>query len=536
MMDNRSGYMSYVDGESAYSIVSHYHFCQPVNRWRETNKSVFGTSHIRLHPSLTGHLTQIGALVGVRPTILLTRATAFPLYAMTLGKEANSLATAMMSDNAKFIWAKAKQHAYALPLEHQLKYCPHCVEEDLVVHKRFVWRNTHQLYGVMWCEQHKLPLQSMQCGEGGINRRYVYPKTSTMTNEHELSQRSRYLSRYIEQLFQYLCINPIPQSMTEYYHGHLHEAGYLTPKHRIRMRCLKRDLFAFWKPLFTDFNMSLPLELARFSHVSKMISPSHPTHYLKHVLLMAYLSETPGSFFSKCKMPTHPEEHGSHSRVQVDENEVTGLLKVGHSLRSISEQTGYAVATIKMIALRNNFPINRRRKILDDDKERDIWRKAFMGIHRGKIAEIHNISVGAVEQIIQSHKGLSEWRHHLMMMRRKRHHRGQLLSFRNATPQASRSDIKKALPSYMWLYKNDKAWLYEHLPAPQPAKYHPALDWAARDRILAIKMRCMIKAAPSLSAIDRQLGGHGWLTKYADKLPQTSAAAREKIRQYLTDS
>ncbi|WP_430455044.1 TnsD family Tn7-like transposition protein [Rheinheimera sp.] len=207
------------------------------------------------------------------------------------------------------------------------------------------------------------------------------------------------------------------------------------------------------------------------------------------------------------------------------------LLDAGLSMRQVSNETGYAVGTVKTIALRNNVSIGRRRKKITKDIERDIWRKAFLGMHRADIAKLHNVSLGAVEQIIQSHKGLSEWRHHLLMCQRKAENRKLLLERMQSQPELTRGELKNTCSSYMWLYKNDKDWLYEHLPPAQSFLYHPSLDWAARDSILAIKMRNMIPPAASLSALDRQLGAHGWLLKYADKLPKTMALAQEKIRQ-----
>lgn len=81
----------------------------------------------------------------------------------------------------------------------------------------------------------------------------------------------------------------------------------------------------------------------------------------------------------------------------------------------------------------------------------------------------------------------------------------------------------------MWIYKLNNEWLYSHLPQAQSSKHHPSVDWSARDKTLAIKIAHMLKPCESISALDRQLGGHHWLTKYAEKLPLSINAAQSKL-------
>jgi hypothetical protein len=523
--------MQYVEGESAYSIVAQYHFFQPVQRWEHTNQNVFGRSHVRLHPSLTGNLVQIAALVDVAPSELLRRATIYPLYELTLGQQANKLADQMLYGDAGQVITASKQLAFALPFRHQHQYCPECVKEDLDKHNRFVWRISHQLYGVSWCAKHQLPLQHVVCGDGGVNRRYITPESEMAPCQSGLSSKSIYLSEFIETLFLYLQSATHRSSLESCYQEHLESAGYLTKARSIRTRMLKRDLFNYWKPLFSEVTPTIPLELSRFHDLAITVHAARPMHYLKHVLLMSYLCPSPKAFFEYGKSQAFRAVAVVLPTKEISESKVLTLLDAGLSMRQVSNETGYAVGTVKAIALRNNVSIGRRRKKITKDIERDIWRKAFVGMHRADIAKLHSVSLGAVEQIIQSHKGLSEWRHHLLMCQRKAEHRTLLLKCMQLHPELTRAELKKVSPSYMWLYKNDKDWLYEHLPPAQSSLYHPSLDWTARDNILAIKMRNMIQPAASLSALDRQLGAHGWLLKYADKLPKTMVLAEAKIRQ-----
>lgn len=528
-----SAYFRYVEGESVYGLVSNYHVGSASRSWKETNNAIFARTHVRLHPVLPNYIARIANHFNVDALHLLRYSTGFPLYALSLGNEANALAEHMFSANGRSMSRISRQAAFALPLDKHHKYCPHCVASAYETYGKMIWLAEHQLYGVTVCTIHCSSLEYVAAGEGGVNRHYVLPEGGrplhTLFNE-----KAQFLSMFISALNQYVQVKQPEAPLQSYYHAWLLRKGYLTPCGNIRMKRLTRDLHAFWLPLFASTEQTVPLELSSFSYVAHIIHARHPVHYLKHVMLMAYLTADPETFFSFQYEPpiqeeTRPQKSGSKSIKQTD---IINDLKSGQALQQVSRKTGLSLGFLKQLALRNHIPVERRRQSISEAMERAIWCKAFMGQHRADIAAHFNISVGAIEQIIQSHEGLSQWRKHIRHAAAKRHHRHMLRSFIDAHPKATRNEIKQSTSSYMWLYKHDKEWLYEHLPTAQTARYHPSLDWAARDRILVIKMVHMIKPAASLSAIDRQLGGHAWLTHHASKLPMTLKAAYQKIEAY----
>jgi hypothetical protein len=521
--------MRYVAGESAYGIVSHYHLCQPINNWKETNSELFGCSHIRLHPTLTCHIGKIAALVNIEPNKLLYLGTAFPLYQIVLGHEAQELAEYMIHHDGSKLASISKQAAFSLALDKVLKYCPKCVEESLDSVGRFVWLTEHQLYGVNWCQRHQQILAYIPTGEGGSNRQYVLPEQGNDTHDSLLNNKQQYFSNFIVELYRLLCSFSLLDKLSTYYREWLYIKGYLTKCGHIRAKALGSDLNRFWEALVDVEHAILPLELLNFNYVSQLLHSDVPKHYLKHVMLMAFLTTDPKTFFDIDFRKDSINQAKSGSKTPLNENSILSQLNSGCSMRQVAKSTGYSVGAIKQVALRNGIEIGRRRQRITADMERDIWRKAFVGMHRQIIADFHRISVGAVEQIIQSHTGLSAWRKHLRFQDKLYFHRNTILAFITSNPEYSRNKIKHECISYMWLYKHDNEWLYTYLPKAQSSKYYPSVDWAARDRILAIKIEFMIMPCESISALDRQLGGHHWLTKYASKLPLSMAAAKSKI-------
>ncbi len=523
-----TSYSRYVLGESIYGLVTNYHVGQAHIDWKVTNKELFGCTHVRLHPVIPNHLFELSNAFNVDAQKLLINSTGYPLYAMALRSEASHLAKAMMSDAGKQISVSSRQNSFSLSLDKLMKYCPLCVEDDFARWGKVIWWNEHQLYGVNYCPKHKVSLYGLNAGEGGINRRYVLPMNGIALSSAE-NKQALFLSEFIVNLYRYLKSNNLNKDLTDYYHYWLGLRGYLTAKGNVRLKLLAPELFKYWEPIFISNNAHLPIELTQFSYIPRLVHSLEPMHYLKHVMLMAFLTQEPQIFFEGAFKNIHTCKTNSDNKHQLDESSIISHLKCGCSMRHIAELTGHSVGAIKRVALRNGIEVDRRRQRITVEIERDIWRKAFIGKHRQVIADFHDISVGAVEQIIQSHSGLSGWRKHLRFQDKLYFHRNAMSEFICQHTEYSRNKLKHECSSYMWLYKHDNEWLYSHLPKAQSSKYHPSVDWLARDKILAIKIEFMLMPCESISALDRQLGGHQWLTKYASRLPLSMAAAQSKL-------
>ncbi len=218
---------------------------------------------------------------------------------------------------------------------------------------------------------------------------------------------------------------------------------------------------------------------------------------------------------------------------QAAERAVLRWLAEPLSMRQIARHTGYSVGYIKQLALRHNHPVEHRIQRITAAVAQGIWRQAFMGVSRQQIAHCHGVSVGAVEAIIQSHQGLSDWRRHLGRVRKLREHRDTLTTYLAQHVHASRGVIEQACrTAFSWLYQHDRVWLYQQLPAPKRAVHHPSVDWAQRDLELAARLGQLAAQARSLSALERALGKPDWLRKYKARLPLSYALAVRLVAAY----
>ena len=524
---------AYIPGESAYSWVSQYFVQSAYSDRNRVCDRLFHHPAIRLHPSLPGHIEATAQAAGVDPQYLLHHGTGFPLYALTLRDklQVDTLASAMLGEG-QGLMALSGQAASKLAFGGVcLKWCPACLREDEQDVGCGYWHTAHQLYGVTACTKHALRLQTLAASAGGIDRQLLLPDPEIPCEQSRPSEQEINLSTYITALHRYLCVQSPTESLAELYQRWLGQQGYLTARGHLRSQPLLQAMTEFWQGLFADITPIVPPGLANYRYVSGLVHGDRSHHYLKHVMLMAFVSRSPAEFFSievQQVLPVPPARDA-----QAVERAVLRWLAEPLSMRQVARQTGYSVGYIKQLALRHNHPVEHRAQRITAAVARGIWRQAFMGVSRQQIAHCHGVSVGAVEAIIQSHQGLSDWRRHLGSVRKLREHRDTLTTYLAQHVDASRGGIEQACrTAFSWLYRHDRSWLYQQLPAPKQSVYHPSVDWVRRDRALVAQLEQLDGEARSLSALERALGRPDWLRKYKARLPLSYALAVRLVAAY----
>lgn len=517
-------------GECAYSLVARAYLQSPYCSWSETNKALFNVRHVRINVLLPGRLLSLAELTAHSIDEIRVKATGHVLFALGLVdiKSRKQLINASTKTGEKACGSSLLAVS-KLNFSRHIKACSLCAVADEAEYGVPYWHIIHQYQGVSVCPKHNIKLVVHKTGEGGINRHYVLPLWAQDEQLNTSNITEKRLSCYIAKLHELLCIYTPITPLNILHQQWLFSRDLLTPNGSIRWRMLKPQLLSYWHPLFYSLTPILPLELKGFQFVPNMVHKSKNMHYIKHVLLMAFLTKNPEDFFNG--PPTVEEKREVIVRKGKSiEVHALELLRKAHSMRSISTQLSCSVGYLKQLALRNKIKIKRRSKYITAEIERVVWRKSFYGIHRKAIANGLGISIGAVEQIIQSHEGLSQWRHHLMMIRRLIIHQKTLLSFIEFNQGKTRGYIKKHCSAYMWLYKHNKEWLYKVLPPAQLRVHYPCVDWSARDIVLVAQLMSLKPIYNSLSQVDRELGGHGWLLKYKNELPRASAFAQKLLK------
>ncbi|MBA5760943.1 TniQ family protein [Vibrio sp. 404] len=514
--------------ESAYSIVARTYIASPHQSWKVTNHKLFGSEYVRLNSMLPGHIDDLAKLLNKPSAEVRLCCTGHPLIALGIAKK-QVLLEMMRHDvngDASNLYHDSRLAASKLSFGNSLKGCPLCLIEDEANYGIGYWHTIHQCHGVCSCPKHNVKLVALTAGDGGINHHYILPTPEILGPPVTSNPAEQKLSNFVWQLKQYLCKQSPIIAMSALYKNWLNALGYLTKGGSIRWKRLRADLNNCWGDLFNSTSPSLPLELSDFKFVPSIVHHDKNVHYIKHTLLMSFLSQSPKSFFDGPMRDNNPTTTSTKTPLP-NSTSVLKLLDNGSSMRQTAKQLKCRVGYIKQLALREGRNIERRRQFITSDIERAIWLKAFIGEHRQSIADAFNLSVGAVEAIIQSHYGLAEWRHHLRMAKRKKQEQDKLLDYLVKHPAASRTHIKQDCGAYMWLYKHDRDWLYKQLPPAQTNINKAPINWPGRDLVVLAQLQSLEGNYASMSAIDRAVGGHSWLTKMKDRFPLSCAYAKK---------
>ncbi|AVJ56730.1 hypothetical protein C5610_10815 [Idiomarina sp. OT37-5b] len=107
-------------------------------------------------------------------------------------------------------------------------------------------------------------------------------------------------------------------------------------------------------------------------------------------------------------------------------------------------------------------------------------------------------------------------------------------------PTHSRTQLRQLIQKeYGLLYKYDKKWLMDTLPANEKRKYQGHKLWPRRDKELLPQLKGFIRLAfhdnkgvPSQYEIDQALGGHSWFNRAQDKLPICSRFYRRITKKF----
>lgn len=138
----------------------------------------------------------------------------------------------------------------------------------------------------------------------------------------------------------------------------------------------------------------------------------------------------------------------------------------------MSEKFRVSIGFVKKVAVIHKIELDLRPQRIFRPEQDEIIDKLALGYPTQDIAKQCHCSIGAIETILSQHPDIVELRADTRKLRKRELMRLSLLTTINELQSPRRNDIKlKNGTAYMWLYKHDKVWLYDHLPAQIPRCY-----------------------------------------------------------------
>ncbi len=351
----------------------------------------------------------------------------------------------------------------------KMRFCPQCAIEDKDAFGFSYWHVKHQLSGAFACLKHRIPLVNQSISRKRFDN---WPccdvKGRRLASEVELK-----LVRFVC-YFQYHCSERLRHNLCDIYKARLHEMGFLTKCAHVRLKPLRLSMMEAFKPVLDYSEVRIIFDDTRYPPYPScvLINRDAAISPLKHLLMMTFLFDSVSDLINNDIGYLPEEVQVNTSTKEQDTGEITEIthdLKEGASLRHVAECTGHSIAYIKKVAITAGVAIETREQKLFATERRQIAIKLLAGKHPEDIAKEFNCSKGAIEQILSQHPDIVTLRKLRRKYTKMKSMRQSLKDTIRSITRPRRQDVKCAnSAAYMWLYKNDRQWLYAHLPESIP--------------------------------------------------------------------
>lgn len=437
--------------ETVYSYVARLHLYWAETNHRSTARRWFGKSPINIDQRLPIGLEFLSKSTGNDLENLLMHHTCFPLFA-TFSSSPESLKHILLSNSGRSI-ANASNVAQAgLETLGGSWYCPICIEQDRENYGVGYWHLSHQVHGVVCCAVHSIQLRHVS---QTARLFYLPPQTDTKIRVQASVQTIRFTEVILgflrDQQFQ----------LKEICNDYCDSPNELL---RLKRQTLRRNIDM-------KLIMKIVRELSEHIYGSQIMTSNvvhnllHQPRYFGHPLKFIFLS------YALDQLPTAKEKVDGSSiqlakAIERDRSRCADLLnEKKYSLREIARRINRSIHFVKALSCQMGIRFQKRTQFVTPDVEARIIVSAKAGKHRKAIAQDEGVSVGTVEQLIQSSPGLSKARRQLKKEERRKLARNAIRAVLQSQPSITRKELKSLRYSdYTWLYRHDKTWLYDTLP------------------------------------------------------------------------
>ena len=279
-----------------------------------------------------------------------------------------------------------------------------------------------------------------------------------------------------------------PDLLKSTYLQAIEKKGLASSSLRVKQKSLRVKISDFWRELMREKIVKMIFADKRTAPYPMNLFYSYKSihHPLKHILMILFLFEDLTRFYRAyaassihVKPISEPMIKSGDKEDQTDrlKNSIAQLLKTGYSLRQVAMIFGVSFQLVKTTAIKNGIAVDRRPSKIFNHERKEIWKKLYIGKTTQDIAREFKVSVGAIEHILSAYPILIELRKRIRFFSKRRNEREDILKYLKCHTSATRNEVLNSCQkAYIWLFKNDSLWLYDHLPPeiPRSARYKRA--------------------------------------------------------------
>ena len=444
-------------------------------------------------------------------------------------------------------------------------YCPICAENELESCGEAYIHREHQLQGIFLCAKHGELLKKYKVTKNEVSRlEYIRFEKDLLDLQHETKN-----IRYYEKMLllakgaYYLLQNDLmsidKRTILKKYKNLLCEKGLTTSGNRIKQSVLYEEFTSFYGAEFLkvmDSSIDNENEYNWLRVITRELKRT--VHPVRHLLLIYFLTGDIADFFSS---ETHNynifgrgpwpclNNVAEHYRMNVVNNlKITDDYKTRLPVGTFSCECGFVYSRkgpdkvsgdryrvgrirefgavwenkLKVYLNENKHGLRELARLMNCDPKTILKFKFKFGIN---IIKNIKVCIKDNETVTETDK-LNKYKNYI-------------LTNIGSNPAATRTEIRDVCKKeYIFIYRNDKKWLYDNLPVKtKRIDHHAFVDWNKRDSELLIIVQdkyeeLMSRHEPirvTKSSIGREVGILTSLEKNIDKLPNTEKYLNEII-------
>jgi hypothetical protein len=545
--------LDWFEDEIVFSLASRYHLISGNALSATTCRQLFGHSRLGSQHDFPCRIERFVARTAGTlgsPLSVIRDRTILPFYLpFRAPSDADLAYSSMCGDALGSLKYRLGIVTSRFRANHPLKACIECIADDMANCHLVYWHREHQLPGVWICPFHEVPLLESRVKSTGVGRfLWHLPKIEELTPTTDMqgaeSARGQTRGALLALARSSLALVGLrdgfhfdPQVLLTTYHSALVHLGLMHSGGGLKLHLIGPSFAAAVAPLRVIRELSaLPAtgDDAAEQAARLLREPRSGTHPLRHLGLILWLFGTWTEFWNAYEArrlsPKNESSAGARPQIGSYPNAIgnpreAALVKLlrdeGCSVSKAADYVGVDTATAMTWAARAGIATSRRPKLLKEPNRGHLIRDLKRGGEKPVLAEKYGISIQTVTTTLRTEVGLHDAWKAARLARASRTAQAELNSLAARRPSAGIKELRLLAPAaYAWLYRNNRAWLYDFRRArSSPARgNNVAVNWDARDQALAAQIR-----EAALKLFKDMSGGKITLWRLYQALPELKA-------------
>lgn len=554
--------------ELIYSAVSRYHFYTGNIDYKDTIEECFGKRTIVPSLEIGSPIEKLAKNISGKYTAdyLIKNHTILPYYIPFLPiQRREEIIKKIKYKDCSGIYNEIGITAGSVCKKKGIYYCPICVKADVDNNGEAYIHREHQLQGIFLCPHHGELLKKYNIVKNDVSRlefiridkRFIdFKRETKIDKNYDMMLK---LSKDAYYLLQCGTISTDKKAILEKYKNLLNEKGLTTSGNRIKQRELYEEFINYYGEALLNVMDSSIDNNDEYNWLRVITRDVKRTvHPVRHLLLINFLLGNIDEFFDDTRDNYNPFGKGpwpclnkvsNHYKENViNDLKITDDYKTRLPVGTFSCDCGFVYSRKGPDKeSKDRYRIGRIKKF------GGVWEhkfKRYLKENKYGLVELARLMSCDPKTILKFDfiLGINMFKNNSRYISDKKaadetdklnDYKNCILSNIARYPIATRTEIRNMCKKeYIFIYRNDKKWLYDKLPI-QTKKINPhaLVDWNKRDNELLFIIKnkyeeLMDRDEPiriTKSIIGRELGILTALEKNIDKLPNTERYLNEII-------